>query len=1051
MAIILKEIFLLSLILFLLLVNMEAKDNLEINGTFSINYTKDKVAFNDGNHNVSIKFNLSTSYQVESYTLKISRDPLLNADVQGYIVSVEREPIILEDMVEISDGLRWINNSINWTPTADDASGIYYAHIDFNSGSKPSNIAGVYSTFNVTDWGYIDPIKRRSIIETGLPDEERPIQGWTFRIINKTTGALINTNETDDIGHVSFGPVAVPGEYTIQEDLHDDWRLIRVDGGELIDEGQVSVSAEKQKNLTVIFYNELTPGKVDLEKFYDYNGNGIRDPSEPGIPNWPFTGRGGPLSDLNRSYIFPPTDTEGFTSRKLSSDQPIANYAIEESLPRLWECTTGSTIRYLDIAPDSTNKLTFGNRLIPGKIPIIKFCDENRNERRDSGEQGMVSTFKVTGPGISKTYTTDPSGNVTIEVLFPMPDSLNSQPYMDFRIEELPSPGIKPTTSTIRSIRVTPGYDRVEEFGNVPVITIFKFEDCNGNGIMDPGEDGISNWKFLIQESGKQGTGVIVETNSTGWIEYYARCDQTYEVSEFSEPNWKPTTPTTRSITALMNYEPLVFGNMNKSSLDIVKFYDENNNSIYDTEEKALAGWTFEIRGPGIDQDKVTVTTDKSGHCIYRLPGLGDYTVTEVMRDGWFSTTSESVTVNVDSCSQTRYLPFGNQRYCLCPDMNDAQNSLSNGDLIVSKDIDPAVLTPDMIDDCQGTWVNYTISLKPSEKMAPNDLAIAINQYVPAGNQRTPDSTVQGVSEFLDDMEGSKSRVGLLLYNGTKSSQVRPESDYSLVRSEIVAGPDGRSPLQFRPATEESGMVSWTYKIADAFYETSKPGVSKIMVFITDSESPVLNTTQNLDANYTVHSIVIGPKDTPTYRLMEELTRKNNGTVFTANSSQDLRNALLKLSSATAPSTLYNLKLIETLPNYMTELEPLSEHKPDSIAKNMNGRDWSTITARWNISKVDENGWNTTFRARFCWNLSADSNLVDGAPRPASKVIYTRENKTPSEIPLPEGLIRISNSRDYAQKAAQPGGVNEGQEAPGFSVLGGLLAFGAIVLMARRR
>lgn len=66
-----------------------------------------------------------------------------------------------------------------------------------------------------------------------------------------------------------------------------------------------------------------------------------------------------------------------------------------------------------------------------------------------------------------------------------------------------------------------------------------------------------------------------------------------------------------------------------------------------------------------------------------------------------------------------------------------------NSDLIVSKDIDPAVLTTDMIDDCQGTWINYTISLKPSEKMAPNDLAIAINQYVPAGNQRTPDYTVQ--------------------------------------------------------------------------------------------------------------------------------------------------------------------------------------------------------------------------------------------------------------------------------------------------------------------
>ena len=825
--------------------------------------------------------------------------------------------------------------------------------------------------------------------------------------------------------------------------------LVGTEGGERRNDS-VEVIVEKHKNNTVTFYNELIPGRIYIEKFYDYDGDGNRDPSEPGIPNWLFTAKGGPLSYMNRSYIFPLTDTEGSTSRTLSSDQPSANYMVTERLPGLWECTTGSTIQNVGISPGSTNKLTFGNRLIPGEIPIIKYCDENLNGKRDSGEAGMVSTFKVTGPDGTRNYTTDTNGRVTIDVLFPMPSSLNSQLY--YHIEELPSACTRPTTSTTRDIQVTPGYNKPEEFGNVPVISIFKFEDCNGNGIWDSDEAGIPNWKFQIRERGTPGPGETVSTNNSGWVRYDANCSQTYNVSEFSEPNWMPTTPTTGNVTTLVDCRPLVFGNMNKSSLNIFKFHDENNDSTYESSEKGLANWAFEIRGPGIDPDKPgRVVTDGSGHSIYRLPGLGNYTVTEVLKDGWFSTTGSSVIVNVDRCSQTKYLPFGNQRNCLCPDVNDAQNSLSNSDLIVSKDIDPAVLTTDMIDDCQGTWINYTISLKPSEKMAPNDLAIAINQYVPAGNQRTPDYTVQGVSEFLDAMEGSKSRVGLLLYNGTESSQVRPENDYSLVRSKIVPGPDGRSPLQFRPATEESGMVSWTYKIADAFYETSKPGVSKIMVIITDSESPVLNKTQHLDANYTVYSIVIGPKNTSTYRLMEDLTRKNNGTIFTANSSQDLRDALLNLSSLTAPSTLSNVKLIETLPNYMTEMKPSGNHQPDSIVKNMDGRDWSTITARWNISRIDERGWNTTFRARFCWNLSADSNLADHAPRPASKVVYTKENSTLGEIPLPEGLISIQNVRNYQQPTTQQTGGNENQATPGFLILGSLLAIGAGVLMTRRR
>jgi len=380
--------------------------------------------------------------------------------------------------------------------------------------------------------------------------------------------------------------------------------------------------------------------------------------------------------------------------------------------------------------------------------------------------------------------------------------------------------------------------------------------------------------------------------------------------------------------------------------------------------------------------------------------------------------------------------------------MDDAENSLKNTDIKVSKEINPSVLTPDMIDDCHGTWINYTISLQPGNKIAPNDLVLAINQYSPMGNQRVADS-IDGVSEFLDAIEGSNSRVGLFLYNGNESIEIRPNSDYSAVRSKITPDKDGRSPLQFRPTTEESRIATWTYGIVDQFYADSKPGVSKILVLITDSESSVKMPSKSLDANYTVYSIVVGPINTTTYRAMESLARANNGAVFVANNSQELRNALIKLTSVTSSNTLYNVQLIETLPNYMTALEPEGNHPPDSIVKNKDGQKWNTITARWNISSVGDKGWNTSFGARFCWNLSADSHLIDGATRPTSKVIYTRENGTTAEIPLPEGLIRIQNSQKFVRPAASVD--KEKVDAPGFTILGSLLAIGTGAILMRKR
>lgn len=1052
---ILSRLFLYLLAIFILMSAANAINNLEVNGTFSVD-TKG-IAFNDGQHPVMIDFDLITNYPVDRYQLVVYPIPY-NTTLIGYDFTAQKNTVLIGVdrgiAKELKNGTKIVKNNAIWIPSIDDKSGDYFAHIQFFSKEQAAFglDAGVYSRFNISDWGYIDPEKYRLISEKGYPDEEIPVSGWEFRVIdNKVKPPKIFNLTTDEEGHASCGPLEVPGDYIVQEKGSNGWRPIKVEGGQYDPKiGGVIISTERQKNVSVKYYNELIPGNVTVRKVYDYDGNGQIDPSESGIPGWPFTAKGGPL---NRDYVFPPTNNEGYTSLSMSSSQDgSAVYEINDNLPGdQWECTNcigGSFIQTVSINPGQSKELTFVNRLKPAEIQIIKFCDVNHNGKKDDNEGPMVATFMVTGPnGDAKEYKTDPQGFLSIPVLFPMPKILTTVPTRTYQIEELPVPGTRPTTPTKMAIDISPGDRRTMTFGNVPVILIHKFEDCNGNGKMDQGESGIPNWKFRIQEKGQMGTDIL--TNASGWIEYEANCDRIYVVSEYSEANWKPTTKDVRTVSITGNLEPMLFGNMNRSSAELFKFHDENRNSIFDPEENGLANWTFKILGPGIDPNNPAyVVTDESGHALYRFPELGTYNITELGKNGWISTTGLSKEVNVESCSQTHQVFFGNDRLCQCPDMDDAENSLKNTDIKVSKEINPSVLTPDMIDDCHGTWINYTISLQPGNKIAPNDLVLAINQYSPMGNQRVADS-IDGVSEFLDAIEGSNSRVGLFLYNGNESIEIRPNSDYSAVRSKITPDKDGRSPLQFRPTTEESRIATWTYGIVDQFYADSKPGVSKILVLITDSESSVKMPSKSLDANYTVYSIVVGPINTTTYRAMESLARANNGAVFVANNSQELRNALIKLTSVTSSNTLYNVQLIETLPNYMTALEPEGNHPPDSIVKNKDGQKWNTITARWNISSVGDKGWNTSFGARFCWNLSADSHLIDGATRPTSKVIYTRENGTTAEIPLPEGLIRIQNSQKFVRPAASVD--KEKVDAPGFTILGSLLAIGTGAILMRKR
>jgi hypothetical protein len=78
--------------------------------------------------------------------------------------------------------------------------------------------------------------------------------------------------------------------------------------------------------------------------------------------------------------------------------------------------------------------------------------------------------------------------------------------------------------------------------------------------------------------------------------------------------------------------------------LQIAKFFDENENGLYDAGEILMGGWDFLVEG---DDYSRIVTTNPSGQFTLDNLDPGLYTITEFVQAGWVPTTENPMTIEV--------------------------------------------------------------------------------------------------------------------------------------------------------------------------------------------------------------------------------------------------------------------------------------------------------------------------------------------------------------------------------------------------------------------
>ena len=203
-----------------------------------------------------------------------------------------------------------------------------------------------------------------------------------------------------------------------------------------------------------------------------------------------------------------------------------------------------------------------------------------------------------------------------------------------------------------------------------------KFNDLNGNGLLDTGEQGLANW--VINLAYEQATGIMTLTDTTNVSGYYCFNDLqpggTYTVSEINQDGWQqtfPSTPGTHTVTLTsgQQIDTLNFGNKQLPTLGSIcgiKFNDLDGDGVKDPGEPGLANWEINLTYNTVagTVNLKDSTDDNGNYCFYNLqPGIF-YHVSETNQIGWQQTlpayTPATYNVTLANNHHIDYFHFGN-------------------------------------------------------------------------------------------------------------------------------------------------------------------------------------------------------------------------------------------------------------------------------------------------------------------------------------------------------------------------------------------------------
>ncbi len=461
-------------------------------------------------------------------------------------------------------------------------------------------------------------VKWNDLDGDGVYDENEPtIPDWTIWL--EGTGLVMSTT-TNPNGVYSF--IGLPeGEYAIGEEMVEGWVQTYPP------EGYHEVFFHPEQPIDGLnFGNHQGDGTGSIYgmKWNDLNGDGHKDPDEPGLEGWEIA--------LKSGFAYSETVTDENGNYWFENLPPGQHYLFEIQQEGWVQTFPEENFHFVQLSPGETVEgVDFGNwEPDPGEIHGTKWHDENGNGVWDDGEDPLSGwTIQLLNDnGVVDQMMTDVNGQYWFTDVVPS----------HYFVVELMQDGWQQTYPEdgfhhidLESGQVVDGLD----FGNWEPepgsIHGAKWHDENSNGVWDDGEVGLSGWTIVIE-----GAGYYSETTTNGDGEYWfmGLLPGEYYVEEVQESGWQQTFPAdfyhVVQLEAGQVIEDIDFGNWEPETGEIhgIKFEDLNGNGVQDDDEPPLDGWTILLQDAQGDVIKTETNEDGEYWFMGVLPG--EYHLTEL-------------------------------------------------------------------------------------------------------------------------------------------------------------------------------------------------------------------------------------------------------------------------------------------------------------------------------------------------------------------------------------------------------------------------------------
>jgi len=302
-----------------------------------------------------------------------------------------------------------------------------------------------------------------------------------------------------------------------------------------------------------------------------------------------------------------------------------------------------------------------------------------------------------------------------------------------------------------------------KNFGNFKLGSVQgrKFNDLNGNGWQNWGEEFMNDWTIRLYNSDWQKAGEKTTSGSggeTGKYFFDSLEYGTYYICEAMPGGWQQTARTGGWGVADNNsgatdegakcykieidcsgeiFSGKFFGNQETvpetGTVTVIKYSDDNENGIWDDGEAAMPDWDIVLdniaSGSGMTQK-----TDASGQSVFENLSAGDYKLSENIQTGWKQTN-----ISCELSQDEQRVALFESESAIDSD-NDYPLTLVSGDNVYCEIGNhpsvPPVLTIEKFNDqwpnlqSPGAIVDYTITIRAFESNVRN---VIVKDLMPNG------------------------------------------------------------------------------------------------------------------------------------------------------------------------------------------------------------------------------------------------------------------------------------------------------------------------------